>query len=288
MKAAFFCLTIWLALSMAPAEAADAGTVTIVEGRARVLRDLTWYKLAPGARIREGDIIEAIDAAQVQTELATGGSLNLGGPGALYAAALPLAGDKPAGPLEFALPAGWLKLAANAAPAGIRVQSGPAMVSVVEAIVVFHAQTDAIGFFVESGGAKLVETGPAGKGAAPVEARAGEYWSQAADRPLRSEPRAPAAFVAAMPRQLLDPLPVLAPRYKSAKVQLVAEQEISFAEAEPWLAGPYRKVFLKRLTPRLRDREFRAAVDARIARYPEWDPILHPEKYQPKVPVEPK
>jgi hypothetical protein len=287
MKAAFFCLTIWLALAMAPADAADAGTVTIVEGRARVLRDLTWYKLVPGTRIREGDIIEATDAAQVQTELLAGGSLNLGGPGAVYAAALPFAGDKPSGPLEFALPAGWLKLAAKA-PAGIRVQSGPAMVSVMDAIVVFRAQPDAIGFFVESGGAKLVETGPAGKGVAPVDAKAGEYWSQAADRPLRSEPRAPAAFVAAMPRHLLDPLPVLAERYKSAKVQLVAEQEISFAEAEPWLAGPYRKAFLKRLTPRLRDREFRAAVDARIARYPEWDPILHPEKYQPKVPVETK
>jgi hypothetical protein len=287
MKAALLCLTIWLALPMAPAHAADAGTVTIVEGTARVLRDTTWYKLVPGARIREGDIVEAAGTAQVQAELYAGGTFNLGGPAAVYAAALPFAGDKPSGVLEFALAAGWLKLVANA-PAGIRVQSGPAALVVADAIVVLRAQRDAVELFVESGAAKILETGAAAKGAAPVEARAGEYWAQAGDRPLRSERRAPPSFVAAMPRHLLDPLPVLAPRFKAAKLQLDAEQPISYAEAEPWLAGPYRKAFLKRFAPRLRDREFRAAVEAHIARYPEWDPILHPEKYQPKVPAAPK
>jgi hypothetical protein len=288
LKVALLCLTIWLVLPVAPVHGADAGTVTIVEGRARLLRDTTWYKLAPGAHIREADIVEALGTAQVQVELSAGGSLNLGGPATVYAAALPFAGDKPSGALEFALAAGWLKLVANAPPAGIRVHSGPLAVVAIDAIVVLRAQSDTIELFVESGAAKLIEAGPAGKGVAPIEARAGEYWAQTGDRPPRSEHRAPPAFVAAMPRQLLDPLPVLAARFKAAKVQLVAEQDISYAEAEPWLAGPYRKAFLKRLVPRLRDREFRAAVEAHIARYPEWDPILHPEKYQPKVPAESK
>ncbi len=56
----------------------------------------------------------------------------------------------------------------------------------------------------------------------------------------------------------------------------------------PGLPGPYRKLFLKRFQPRLKDREFRAAVEAHIARYPEWDRVLHPEKYLPKVPAEAK
>ena len=288
MKAALLCLTIWLAMPMGTAHAADAGTVTIVEGHARVLRDMTWYKVVPGARIQEGDIVEAVGTAQVQVELNSGGTLSLGGPGMVFAAALPFAGDKPAGVLDFVLPAGWLKLVAKAPPAGFRVESGPAAVTAVDAIVVQHAQPDAFEVFVESGAAKIVETGLAAKGAAPQDARAGEYWGQSADRPLRSERRAPAAFVAAMPRQLQDPLPVLAPKFKAVKVQLVAEQQLSYAEAEPWLAGAYRKTFLKRFAPRLRDREFRAAVEAHMARYPEWDPILHPEKYQPKVPAESK
>jgi hypothetical protein len=109
--------------------------------------------------------------------------------------------------------------------------------------------------------------------------------AQSTERPLRIERRAPAACdggPAANDRR------ALAGTYKSARVQLVPGLEITYAEAEPWLSGPYRKVFLKRFQPRLKDREFRAAVEARIARYPEWDRILHPEKYLPKVPAEAK
>jgi hypothetical protein len=108
------------------------------------------------------------------------------------------------------------------------------------------------------------------------------------DRPLRFERRAPAAFVTAVPRHQIDALPALAAKYKSAKVQLVPGLEITYAEAEPWLSGPYRKLFVKRFQPRLKDPEFRAAVETRITRYPEWDRILHPEKYMPKVPAEAK
>ena len=68
----------------------------------------------------------------------------------------------------------------------------------------------------------------------------------------------------------------------------MAEQEVTYAEAEPWLAGPYRRIVPEAFQPRLKDREFRAAVEAHIARYPEWDRILHPEKYLPKAPAKAK
>jgi hypothetical protein len=290
MKVAHLCLAFCLMLPVAPAcaaDAADAGIVSIVEGSARVLRDTTWYKLVPGARFREGDIVVAKGAGQVQVELITGGSFNLAAPGTLFAAAVPVVADKIAGTVEIALPEGWLKLAVNAPAATFRVQLSAATVTASEAIVVMHAQPGALEFFVESGAARFTETA-AGKADAISEMKAGEYAAQSADRPLRFERRAPVAFVSAIPRHLIDPLPVLAPRFKAAKVQLVAEQDITFAEAEPWLAGPYRKTFLKRFQPRLKDREFRAAVEANIARYPEWDRVLHPEKRAPRVPVQAK
>ena len=80
----------------------------------------------------------------------------------------------------------------------------------------------------------------------------------------------------------VDPLPSLASRIKS-KPALVADHDITFAEAEPWLAGKDRAVFEKRFVARLRDPVFRKAVAPTVARYPMWDRILNPEKYAPKT-----
>jgi len=131
---------------------------------------------------------------------------------------------------------------------------------------------------------KLSELAPNGKEGPQHDAKAGEYWARSGDKPFVTERHAPQAYVAAMPRHFIDPLPNFSARYKGARVQLVVDHEVSYAEAAPWLQGPYRKTFLKRFQPRLQDREFRTAVDANISRYPEWDRILHPEKYLPKTP----
>lgn len=289
MKFSPFWLVLLLALPVPCAYAADAGIVSIVDGPCRLLRDTTWYKLVPGARLREGDILVAAGTGQIQVELATGGAFNLGAPGTLFAVAVPMSGDKLTGPVELSLTEGWLKLSANAPPAGFRVQVDPTSIEAIEAVVVMHAAPGAMELFVESGIAKIGEVGtPKGKTSVGTELKGGDYAAQSTDRPLRLERRAPAAFVTAVPRQMIDALPALAAKYKSAKVQLVPGLEITYAEAEPWLTGPYRKLFLKRFQPRLKDREFRAGVEARMAHYPEWDRILHPEKYQPKAPAEAK
>ena len=41
-------------------------------------------------------------------------------------------------------------------------------------------------------------------------------------------------------------------------------------------------MFERRFTSRLRDPAFRSAVMPNAARYPSWDRILNPEKYEPK------
>ena len=289
MKFPTFCAVLWLAFPLTSVHAADAGIVSIAEGSARLLRNTTWYKLVPGTRFREGDILVAKGAGQIQVELFAGGTFNLGAPGTLFAAAVPIVGDKLIGMLDLALPDGWLKLVATAPNLEFRVQTDSTTLTATEAIVVMRAQPGAAELFVESGAATLTDAGT-GKVKAPstIDLRAGGYVTQSGDLPLRFERRAPAAFVAAIPRYLIDPLPALAAKYKVMAVPLVAEQEVTYAEAQPWLAGPYRKQFLKRFQPRLKDRDFRAAVEAHIAHYPEWDRILHPEKYLPKAPAEAK
>jgi hypothetical protein len=60
------------------------------------------------------------------------------------------------------------------------------------------------------------------------------------------------------------------------KPALVADHDITYAEAEPWLAGRDRPVFEKRFATRLRDPAFRSAVLPNLARYPLWDRQLNP------------
>jgi len=92
----------------------------------------------------------------------------------------------------------------------------------------------------------------------------------------------PQKFVAAMPRQFRDPLPARAAQYQVARVQLVADRPISYADAEPWLTGPYRRIFLKRFQPRLADPEFRGPAMAKLQAYPEWQATLAPAEGQAK------
>jgi hypothetical protein len=65
------------------------------------------------------------------------------------------------------------------------------------------------------------------------------------------------------------------------RVQLTADRPITYAEAEPWLTGPYRRLFIKRLQPRLADPEFRSAAMAKPQAYPEWQASLAPPPPEP-------
>jgi hypothetical protein len=277
MRIYCFSLAVGLVLAASPARAADAGIITIADGSARVLRGTVWYGLVAGAPLQDGDVVEAGERTTVQLELAAGGTLNLVGPGALYAASA--AGTSGKEPIEFALERGWLKYAATAPGAGARLRTPSAVVALGDAIVVVHQEARLFELFVESGSARVSEAGRAGRDGPAHDAKAGEYWSRDGDKPFASERRAPVKFVASMPRHLIDRLATLAAKFKGRKVPLAVDREIALAEADPWLAGPYRRAFARRLGGRLADPTFRKAVEANIAAYPDFDRVLHPEKY---------
>lgn len=282
MKSAWLSFGLSLAMGVAPCLGAELGTVTVLEGPARLLRGPTWLKLAEGARIQEGDLLEVGARAQAQVELTDGGTLNLFGPAALYPVSVPLREGKLAGPAEFSMTGGWLKLAARAPRGGLRVRTALDTIATADAIAVVHAETTADEVFVESGTAQLIEMGKGGEKAASHDAKGGEFWSRAAGEPFTPAARPPKTFAATLPRHFIDPLPSRADRFRAAQVELAVDRDVTYAEAKPWLAGPYRKAFLKRLQPRLKNAAFRNAVEVDIHAYPEWDRILHPEKYLPK------
>jgi hypothetical protein len=262
MKPSRPLLLVWLILLFAQsAHAGEIGIATLVQGSPLVLRGVTWYRLVPGARIADGDIIEVGERGQVQIEFGAGNAVNLVGAGSLYVSP-PRTPGAP-GPLTLSLPRGWLKAAARSTQVRVRT-TGPSLE-----------------LFVESGAARLTEFLSNGSTATDREIKRGEFWSKQSDKPFALQQRAPKAFVDAMPREFVDPLPNLAGKFATAPL-LAADHDVTYPEAEPWLASRDRAVFEKRFTSRLRDPAFRKAVEPHAARYPTWDRKLHPEKYAPR------
>jgi hypothetical protein len=270
-------LLLWaLLLLCGAAAAAEVGVATLVDPGSRVLRGATWYKLVPGARLEEGDILDVADGAQAQIELSAGSTANVVGAGLLH---IVRAGA--GAPATLALYNAWAKVAAKTP--GVRIQTPQAAVITADGTVVFRSGNS---MFVESGAARLIQLTASGSEGPGHDMKRGEHWSKSASGTYAMVPRAPKEFVEAMPRAYFDALPVLADRYK-AKPTLVVERDITYAEAEPWLAGRDRAAFERRFASRLRDPAFRRAVEPYVARYPSWDRMLHPEKYAPKPPAAP-
>ncbi|HTS20814.1 MAG TPA: hypothetical protein VMN79_03300 [Casimicrobiaceae bacterium] len=254
---------------------ADVGVVTIADAGARVLRGATWYKLVEGARVQDGDLIDAADRGQVQVELTSGPIMNFVGPAGLLMVAAGARDAKLPVTAEAYLPHGWLKLGTKTSGAPLRVRTASGAASAADAVAVVHSDGDAFEMFVETGSAKLYEPGKIGDGAAH-DVKAGEFALRAPDRPFATAGAAPQRFIAGLPRHFRGPLPALASQFAVARVQLAPDRPISYAEAEPWLTGPYRRLFIRRLQPRLADPEFRAAAMAKPQAYPEWQASLAP------------
>lgn len=266
----------WLAIIVSclllAADVRAAGLVTLADPGVLLLRGITFYKVGPGVPVQDGDIVTAPAKAQVQVELDNGSVASFAGPGSIWIEA------PKSGAPTLTIPTGALKLAAKAP--GARVRTVAFDVGVADGIVVLRVELAASEVFVETGAARLVNpTSP------PRDTRRGEYVQKSLSTPFATRPLPPRAFVDGLPRNFLDPLPTLAPGLKS-KAAPIVDHDITYAEAKPWLALD-RPVFERRFTARLRDPAFRKAADAEIARYPNWDRMLHPEKFERK-PVTPK
>ena len=175
-------------------------------------------------------------------------------------------------PAEFYLSQGWLKLAAKPPGSPLRVRTQLGVLDGANVVAVVRAAPNTMETFVESGNARVSAGGEGGA----IEVRGGDFVSRVADRTFAVAGVAPQAFVAALPRYFMSSLPSRAEYFRTTRVELAADHPITFAEAEPWLSGPYRRLFIKRLQPRLADPAFRAAVTANAGLYPEWSAALAP------------
>lgn len=264
-----------------PAAAQDAGTVTFLEGSLLIIRGTTALQAAEGTHLRQGDIIESSDKGFAQLEFVGGAIVALGPSSRMYILRHGM-GGKSGGDstgAELVLLSGWLK-GQSVTHAGTYRYESPLLAGTTgNGTVVFHTNESECDVFVESGLAAIGEVTANGTVGKPTAGNAGQFFSRRKGKSVVSSSHPSAAFVDAMPRSFRDALPSRLAHFTGKPVEPKAQHQVSYAEIQPWLKMPsaWRRGFVDRFAPRLKDPEFRKQLENHAAEYPEWAPILHPE-----------
>lgn len=282
-------IAIALLLSPIAASAQDVGTVTIIEGPAQILRGLGRLHAAEGVRLVAGDILQTSQPTFVQIEMTDRSVMQVGPSTRLMFQA---ASQRPKTEPGLYLLEGWLKRVTskrdNAAPSGMDLRAPSFELPAGVAVAVLHSTPAELKLFVESGELRLTERQ---KGASPTLAlRAGNFYLRKLPAPGNVASGVPPSFVDALPRAFRDSLPLRGERYRERAVAPRDAPAFDYADVEPWLkAEPaVRRPLMQRWRSKAAEPPFRAALVANLSSHPEWDPILFPEKYKPKIPVPPR
>jgi hypothetical protein len=272
-----------------PAAVPGVGSVTFLEGSLRLLRGTNALQGAESMRLRPGDILETSDKGFVQLEFPGGTVVALGPSSRLYilrhSAGHPgvKAGSDIVG--DFVLLAGWLKAESNAGTGAYRFESPLLSATVGSGTVVMHAYEGECEVFVESGPATIGEVSPDGSSHQPASAKTGQFFSRRTSKGVASVSRPNPGFLDAMPPAFRDTLPSRLAHFADKSVEPRTDHPVAYAEIQAWLTMPtlWRRGFVERFTPRLKDSEFRKQLEAHLGQHPEWDAILHPEKHPPEA-----
>ena len=286
-------LGMMLALLLLPFSAAGQGigSVTLLEGSLRLLRGTAVLKGAEGISLRQGDILENSDKGIVQLEFAGGTVVVLGPSSRLYifrhavGRSSGAAGSDSAG-TQLVLLSGWLKGESKPDAGSYRYQTPFLAATTGNGTVLIHTNETGADIFLESGSATIAEVSPDGSARHPGAAKAGQFFSRRASKPVSTASRPTQPFIDAMPPAFRDTLPSRLARFAGKSVEPKADHQVSYAEAELWLTMPstWRRGLIDRFESRLRDSEFRRQMELHVAEFPEWDVILHPEKKKPETP----
>lgn len=279
-------LAVCVALLLAPlpALAQGAGSLTFLEGSLRLIRGTTVSQAVESMQVRQGDILETGERAFAQVEL-TGGAIVALGPSTRLYLLRPSAARTGLDPAaELILLSGWLKAEAGSAATPFRYQTPGLAAATGNGALVFHTTENGSDLFVESGAATISEVSTEGHAREPKPAKAGQFFSHAGGKGVTVLARPTPAFIDGMPVAFRDTLPSRLAHFKGKPGEPKAQHAVSYAEAEPWLTMPpaWRRGFVERFQSRLQDPEFRKQLESRLNKYPEWDPVLHPEKRSPE------
>ena len=265
--------------SQALASPPDA-TVTLVEGGASIIRGTERYALVEGVGLAAGDIVEVAGDGLLEVEFPDGTRLGLGPDTQLLTRLL----SQGATAAEFQIVSATLKHESADVPAGRYIYDAPHLIlqPAVAAVTAVLTEEESAAF-LESGEARVTE--PVSKGEpASVDLGAGDFYRREGDQPSTVVSRPSPEFISSLPPGFLDPLPSRMSRYQDQDVTPELVGQVTYEEVAYWLEAPkaLRRPFLDRFVKRVSDPAFRAALVRSMSKHPEWDPILFPEKYEPK------
>jgi len=264
------------------AGAQDVATATLIEGSLKIIRGTTLLQAGEGARLRTGDILATSDPGFAQLEFVKGPIVALGPATRVY-----LMGHG-ADVAELVMLSGWLKAENHESATAYRYNTPELAGTTGDGTLLVHASTGSAEIFVESGAAKVAEVTPGGgastRGGA---AKAGQFFSRGPGKPVTSAARPDSAFLESMPRPFRDTLPSRLARFSGKAVEPKREHEVSYQDVGAWLTmnRAWRRGFVERFQSRVNDAAFRRGLETHLGEHPEWDRILHPEKYEPKPPA---
>ena len=263
-----------------PASAAQAAAlVTIVDGEAtlidgaRAIAATEGLKVADETLVRTGARttllrIEWPDGSVADFGPDTQAMLNPAGFGARGAR----------GPAVYLL-RGWLKLTAMGSGPAAGLLSPRLEVQAFKGALVVLGAADETWVFAESGNAPLVERDL--KPATQIGLKSGEVYLRNVGGKGAVTPRPTPAQMQRVPRGFRDSLPLRTAALKDRSISPRPAAAPTYADLRDWLlAEPaLRKAFTRRFAERKQDPAFRAALVENLARHPEWEPLLFPERF---------
>ncbi len=271
----------WLLFAQATraAPAPQAAIVTILQGKATVIRGISESDVLEGMRLLPDDIVRTADDTFLRLEYADQSWLEFGPQTELQLRPL---GSRRAKRPGLYLLHGWLKLAGKPGPGTAQGFALPgADVTDISGVLVVHLEAQALVVFAEQGTAQWADRAPHGANVIPL--KNGDFLLTEPNSPPKVQSRPTPQFLAALPRPYRDTLPARYSIYANRIVTAKEEHSFAYSEVEPWVNGEptIRRQFVATWRRRAREGEFRDSLDRQMQLHPEWDPVLHPEKYEP-------
>lgn len=262
-----------LALVSVPAFAAEPQAVlTLLEGDATLVVGARAYAASTGARLGAGVLVETdAKTSLLRLEWPDGTVLDLGPATRVMVRPPALAAGRPA---PYYLLQGWAKQSQAAVAPG--PLSAAFEVHAFKGVLVSQVDGSAAVSFAETGDKQFIGR----RNGLPLTVRAGQAAALGNDGVAQVQARPPAGWLQSIPRAFRDTLPPRAVQFKGAPPVLKPRAALSYAALQPWLTAEaaLRREFPTRFAELLRDREFYAAINSRMAQHPEWEPVLRPTR----------
>jgi hypothetical protein len=263
---------------------ARIGIVTILEGKATVIRGLSQFDAAEGMHLLGGDLVRTQSKSLLRVEYADECALEAGPDTQLqlFHPSDKKRGNRPA----LYLLQGWLKLGCKAGTDAAFTSKDLDVVG-ISRVIVIRSNGDSRAIFAEQGTARVIKHRTGESGA--ITLNQGDFLDVEPDAVTEVQPRPTADFMETLPRAYRDTLPSRYSTYVTRTADPQNPRAFGYTDVEPWLnAEPViRRQFVGLWVRKVNDPAFRGPLDRDLAKHPEWDRILHPEKYEVEETVPP-